>query len=240
MSAKVRIGLVGDYSKSVKAHLAIPGALDLAGRVVNCEVVPTWLHTSELGPDAGAQLSKFDGIWCVPGSPYANMEGALAAIQFSRTQSRPFLGTCGGFQHALIEYARNVLGWSQADHAESNPSSAMPLVSPLSCSLVGARGRILLKPGSQAAKFYGKNETNEEYHCNFGMNQKFRPALEAGGLQFSGEDENHEPRVAELSSHSFFMAALFQPELSQSSRTAHPLVTAFVRATCQHARDRRG
>src|SRR5204862_344720 len=82
------------------------------------------------------RLSPFDAIWCVPNSPYASMEGALCAIRFARESGRPFLGTCGGFQHTIIEYARNVLGFHEADHAESNPAAALPLISRLACFLL--------------------------------------------------------------------------------------------------------
>ena len=89
-------------------------------------------------------LAAFDGVWCVPASPYANTEGALNAIRVAREHRIPFLGTCGGFQHAVIEYARNVLGWTAADHAEVNPQAALALIAPLSCSLVEKTGEIRL------------------------------------------------------------------------------------------------
>ena len=111
----------------------------------------TWLETRDLpaAPDGG--LAAYDALWCVPASPYAHMPGALAAIQYAREAGVPFLGTCGGFQHALIEWARNVLGLVDADHLESNPDAALPLVAPLACSLQGARGRIHLLPGTRIA-----------------------------------------------------------------------------------------
>ena len=123
--------------------MAIPQALRSAAPD-GLKVEAEWLATETLGLDreavAGARLGAFDALWCVPASPYASMEGALCAIRFARERGVPFLGTCGGFQHALIEYARNVLGMEGADHAESNAEAATPLVTPLSCSLVGARG----------------------------------------------------------------------------------------------------
>jgi CTP synthase (UTP-ammonia lyase) len=176
------------------------------------------------------EFSAFAAIWCVPNSPYASMEGALRAIRFARESGRPFLGTCGGFQHAVIEYARNALGLHDADHAESNPAATLPLMSRLACSLAGATGVIRLAPGSRLAAIYGKTETVEKYHCNFGLNRRFESLLNGGELNVSGRDENGEVRGVELARHPFFIATLFQPERSASTGEAHPLICAFVRA----------
>jgi CTP synthase (UTP-ammonia lyase) len=230
LKANLRIGLIGDFNPGVKAHSAIPRALNLAAVAVSCEVEPVWLPTPSLNSTSESLLAAFDGLWCVPGSPYADMAGALQAIQFARTRRVPFLGTCGGFQHAVLEYARNVLGWSEADHAESSPAAALPLIAPLTCSLVGLRGSIRLLTGSQAARIYGRQETVENYHCNFGVNPRFQSQLQQGALKISGVDANGETRVIELSGHPFFMATLFQPELSALEGGAHPLVIAFLQA----------
>lgn len=100
--AVLRIALVGDYSPQVTAHAAIPKALALVAEHLGCCVEPVWMATGRLDGNAAAELGPFDGVWCVPASPYASMEGALAAIRFARETSRPFLGTCGGFQHAVL------------------------------------------------------------------------------------------------------------------------------------------
>src|ERR1700745_3028554 len=131
----VKIALIGDQSLHVKAHAAIPKALALAGDSIPATVEASWIHTTALDHNADQQLKNFQGIWGVPGSPYASMEGALRAILFARENNVPFLGTCGGSQHALIEYCRNALGLSDADHAESNPNTKFPLIAPLPCAL---------------------------------------------------------------------------------------------------------
>jgi len=169
----------------------------------------------------------------VPGSPYASIDGALRAIRFAREHGRPFLGTCGGFQHALIEYARNVLGLADADHAESSPEAEMPLIAPLSCALVGARGTIRFVPGSALAAIYGAPEAVEGYHCSYGLNPRYRSLLESSPLRISAVDEAGEVRGVELAGHPFFVATLFQPELSALAGTPHPLVRAFVAAAVQ-------
>ena len=225
-----KIGLIGDYNPSVRAHVAIPKALALAAESLACEVEPVWLPTPSLQPPVPPQLTRFDALWCVPASPYTNMDGALAAIRFAREKGIPFLGTCGGFQHALIEYARNQLGLSEADHAESNPTTALPLIAPLSCSLVGVNGRIKFQPGSQAAAIYGAQEATEEYHCNYGLNPAFQAQCHSGHLKITGFDDQGDARIIELAAHPFYLATLFQPELSalKNEKAAHPLITAFV------------
>src|SRR5688572_6507407 len=98
-----RLALVGDFSEEIVAHRAIPQALALARESTGVAVEWDWVDTARLA-EAPRQLADHAGIWCVPGSPYRNTDGALAAIRFSRETQRPFLGTCGGFQHALIEF----------------------------------------------------------------------------------------------------------------------------------------
>ncbi len=90
-------------------------------------------------------MPEFSGIWVVPASPYANMPGVLESIRWARENGRPFLGTCGGFQHALIEFGRNVAGLAGADHAETAPEAKLLLVTRLACSLVGKSGAVRLE-----------------------------------------------------------------------------------------------
>src|SRR5262245_13150081 len=151
----VQIALIGDYSATVIAHQAIPLALQRAGAEAAVEVRFTWHHTAQLGARPEAILAGFAGVWCVPGSPYADATAALAAIRFARQQLRPFLGTCGGFQHALLEYAHNVLGMAGAAHAEIDANAPDPLITPLSCALLGQSGEVSLVSGSRLAKAYG-------------------------------------------------------------------------------------
>src|SRR5437588_7938259 len=225
-----RIALIGDFSESVKAHKAIPRALELAATATAHSVEPVWVQTNTLHGNMAELLSSFNGIWCVPGSPYENMTGALEAIRFAREHARPFLGTCGGFQHTLLEYARNVLGLSAADHAESNPDAELPLLSPLSCSLVGRVGEVQLLPGSRLASFYGTSHAREAYHCNYGLTPRYRHLFEKTSLHMTAFDDHQELRGVELDGHPFFIATLFQPELAALENRLHPLILSFVRA----------
>jgi CTP synthase (UTP-ammonia lyase) len=170
----------------------------------------------------------------VPASPYESMEGALLAIRFARERGVPFLGTCGGFQHALIEYARNVLKLAGADSSESNPQATLPLIAPLSCSLVEATDTIVLQPGSRVATIYGKSEISEKYHCSYGLNPRYLTLFEASGLRITGFDKSGEARVFDLDGHPFYMGTLFQPERSAFNHVAHPLIVTYMQAVLTH------
>ena len=226
----MRIALIGDHDAGVTAHRAIPLALELAGQANGARVESEWLHTATLRDDLPRRLAGFDGLWCVPASPYANPRGALAAIRFARVMPRPFLGTCGGFQHALLEYAEACWGLERAAHAESEPDAANPVIAPLSCSLVEAHGEIHFAPGSRLAEIYGAPAADEEYHCRYGLSAGYAARLAAGPLRASGRDAAGEVRAVELEGHPFFVATLFQPERSALAGRVHPLVSAFVRA----------
>jgi CTP synthase (UTP-ammonia lyase) len=114
------------------------------------------------------------------------MTGALNSVKYARENNVPFLGTCGGFQHMLVEYARNVLGLERADHQESNPDAEMPVISGLACSLEGKRGKVIFKKKSKAAEIYGTAEAEEEFRCSFGVNPNFRHLFDDGKISVPG------------------------------------------------------
>lgn len=230
----IRIGLVGDRNLEVRAHAAIPRALDLAGKSLPRPLELVWLTTATLGRGPDDRLTGLGGLWCVPGSPYENTDAALWAIQGARERPLPFLGTCGGFQHAILEFARHVLGVAGAAHAELSPAAKDPWISELPCSLVGESGLVTMTPGSKAAGAYGKERATEEYHCNYGFNPAYRERMEAAGMKVTGVDEAGEVRIIELEGHPFFVATLFQPELSAYRGVPHPLIRAFGEAAFHH------
>ncbi len=219
----MRIALVGDFKPDVLAHQAIPKALALAadGWVVQ----PEWLGTESA---LEADLGSFDGFWCVPASPYRSMEGALRVIRFARENQRPFLGTCGGCQHAVLEFARNVLNISAVGHAESDPATTEPVIAGLACALIEASEVLQVVPGTRCREIYGADEIRETYHCSYGLNPAYLPRLVQGGLRVGVLGPNSEPRAIELPSHRFFLATLFQPERSAFRGRSHPLVREFV------------
>jgi CTP synthase (UTP-ammonia lyase) len=222
------IGLVGDYNPTVPAHQAIPLALQRAGAAIEVRVEFSWVPTETV--DSPDRVRLFDGLWCVPASPYRSTEGALCAIRHARERGRPFLGTCGGFQHAVIEYARGVLGWDDAEHAETAPDAQRAVITPLACALVETSDDVFLVPGTRIAAAYGATHIHEGYHCRYGLNPDFRAALCDGPLRATAEDTAGEVRAVELDGHPFFVATLFQPERAALRGASAPLVEAFVRA----------
>lgn len=227
----LRIALVGDYNPAVTAHQAIPTALADAGHALALDIQPRWLPTEAIRSEQ--VLADFDGIWCVPASPYRSMEGALLAIGHARRHGLPFLGTCGGFQHAVIEYARHQLGWPDAEHAETAPQAERAVISLLACSLVEESNVVSFVPGSRIAMAYGEDYARETYHCRYGLNPHFRTELTNGPLRATAQDATGEIRAIELDDHPFFVATLFQPERSALLGKPAPLVQAFARAIAQ-------
>jgi CTP synthase (UTP-ammonia lyase) len=166
----------------------------------------------------------------VPASPYADTNAAIAAIRYARERCRPFLGTCGGFQHAMLEYARHALGMRGAVHAEMAPGAPDPLIAPLSCSMVERTGAITFVPESRLARAYGATETVEGYHCTYGLAPRFEAMLRGDPLRVTGHDPSGEVRAVELEGHPFFVATLFQPERRALRGKTPPIVRAFLSA----------
>jgi CTP synthase (UTP-ammonia lyase) len=224
-----RIALVGDYNENVVAHRAIPLALKRAVAALRADVSWEWLPSRELRRSSEPQLEPYAGLWCVPGSPYENAAGVFAAIRFARLRERPFLGTCGGFQHAIIEYAQAVWG-IDALHAETHPGAEDPVIAPLVCGLVEVSGGLHFERGSQLGAIYRRESASEEYHCNYGFNPLYADRLKTGPLKVAARDDEGSVRAVELAYHPFFIGTLFQPERAALRDQLPPLVKAFVAA----------
>ncbi len=224
----ISVGLLGDYRASVVAHRAIPIALQLVATCHDVEVKAEWIPTKSLAGNVARVLSGFSTIWCVPGSPYESEKGALEGIRYAREADLPFLGTCGGCQHAILEYARNVLKLTNAEHAESNPAAALPLISQLSCALDEVRGTINLVRGSKLNGIYRKETIEEGYHCRYGLNPRLEHVLEGSNLAVSGRDGSGEARAMELKGKRFYIVTLFQPERVALDGMIPPVVEAFI------------
>jgi len=217
MSA-LRIGIVGDFDRGKHSHWATEAALFHAG---------------------ARRLQQFDGIWGAPGSPYESMTGILGAIQYAREHDMVYLGTCAGFQYALIEFSRNVLGLVDADSAENGPRAenivitpvhcATPSLSPRSPRLVGG-GVVRPLPGTLLESLCGSRTFVEEYFCSFETNPDFVSRWEDAGLCAAAIGENSEMRALEIRGRRFFLATLFQPQLSSSRERPHPIVEGYLRA----------
>ena len=172
--AVMKILLVGDYDQAVVAHQAIPRAIDLAARSLAAKVEQIWMRTAELNPHS---MPEFDALWCVPFSPYEKPELVIAAIKFARENDIPFLGTCAGYQHAVIETARNVLGFESVASLEDDADTPIPVIAPLACKFYDQAEAINIERGSRAGDIYQTERVLEEYHCGFGVKSRFRAYL---------------------------------------------------------------
>ena len=245
----VRIGILGDFNPEFRSHHATNDSLQHSARKLQLKVESEWLPTlSLLEAGARARLDSFDGLWASAGSPYKSFDGMLAGIEFARVHDRPFLATCGGFQYALIECARNVLGIADATTAEEDPKGKNIIISPVACALPnrdpkgpklsGKESKIRLRPGSYLAAFYGKEVIEEEYFCNYEMNPEFEWMAMEAGFPIVARGAKEECRAIESPANLFFVATLFQPQLSSREDKPHPLITAFVQHVADFRRKR--
>jgi len=249
VSEAVRIGILGDFNPEFRSHHATNESLQHVAAKLNLPVESAWISTqSVLEPNAQKMLESFDGIWAAPGSPYESFDGMLKGIEFARRRDWPFLGTCGGFQYTLIECARNVLGIKDADTAENNSGSKNIVIYPVACAvpdraedapkLSGAIPEIRLRPGSYLQSFYMKDTVVEEFFCNFEVNPDYEWAAMEAGFPVVARGPQGEIRAIESPTHLFYIATLFQPQLSSKPKKPHPLVLAFVQAAMDWNRKR--
>src|SRR5581483_8821784 len=170
--------ILGDFNIEFRSHHATNDSLQHAASKLELKVESDWIPTPTLiEPGANKILDSFDGLWASPGSPYKSFDGMLKGIEVARRRDWPFLGTCGGFQYAFIEFARNVLHIADAESAENNSRSKNIIIYPVACvvpdrkgeapNLSGAVPEIRLRPGSYLQTFYGKDKetVTEEFFC---------------------------------------------------------------------------
>jgi CTP synthase (UTP-ammonia lyase) len=221
------IAVVGDYGAERPTHKATQQALEHA---VQPPLRFEWLASERAAELDDAELASYAGLLISPGSPYRSMDGALRAIRVAREQAVPLLGTCGGFQHVAVEFARDVLGIEDADHEEMNPGARALAVVRLPVSLADQEHEVFFASGSRVAAIYGASVAVEPFFCSFGLNPEYRLQAEEKGLVVSGTSADAAARVFELPEHPFFVATLYVPQARYGSDDPHPLVTAFVAA----------
>ena len=253
MRQALRIALLGDFDRHKHSHWATEAALFHAASWLDSGLEPRWFPTETLeSPDAQGRLAHFDGIWGAPGSPFHSSIGMLRAIEFARRGDFPYLGTCAGFQYALIEFTRNVLGLGDADTAENEANSRNIVITPVACPLPASA-----PAGSSAApKLHGGDSVypvkgtlvhdlcrtaalKGEYFCNFETNPEYVPRWEAAGLRVAARGPRNEMRAFDLPGNRFFLATLFQPQLSSTGEQPHPLVLGYLRACAEFRTSRK-
>ncbi|HEY8284515.1 MAG TPA: CTP synthase [Chloroflexota bacterium] len=233
MTAAIRIGLIGDYQPACDIHQATEAAPRHAATRLGLPLELAWLPTASLDPVPDDVLGTYDALWCAPGSPYQSMSGALNAIRWAREHEVPCLGTCAGFQHMVIEYARNVLLISDAQHAEYGVTTGLLVITPLSCSLVGQTLEIRVDPEARVGHIYQQGQIQEQYYCTFGLDRAFQALLHDAGLRVVGVDQEGDARIIELPDHPFFVGTLFVPQRRSTMERPHPLIVAYVEAAAR-------
>lgn len=244
----MRIGLIGDFDAEKPSHRATHDALTAAAGEAGAALESSWIGTESLLTDDGvAALLTCDGVWVAPGSPYHSLEGALAGIRAARESDLPVLGTCGGFQHIVLEYARNVLGMPGASHQEYDPEDEDAIVTLSSCAIdagggprLGGELRVTLDDGSRVRAVCGRRQVVERFNCSFELNRRHEPAFASGPLRIVGRGDEGEARVVEMDGSRFFVATLFLPQMRPPTEGVHPIVRAFVEAAAERATSRSG
>lgn len=165
--APPRIGIVGEFQPNFAPHSAIAPSVEHARGADGCGLPATleWVATDDAENMTTQELAGYAGWWIAPGSPYRSMGGALKVIRYAREQDIPLLGTCGGYQHVVLEYARNVLGFSEAAHAEYDPYASDLFISEPSCSLAGHTMTVAVRENTTAAALYKQGTVAEKYYC---------------------------------------------------------------------------
>ena len=224
--------ILGEYNPDSETHRATNAAIRHSLFGLNAELTTSWISTETIKE---ADIVQAHGPWVAPGSPYKDLSQALQAIRLAREKLIPCLGTCGGFQHMVLEFARNVLGFADAGHAEYALDASRLFISALSCSVAGKELRVRLQPHTTAHTLYGGDEAVEQYYCTFGVNSEYSDTL-AGNrdLVISGRDVNGEIRIIEILDHPFFVGTLFVPQIKSRESAPHPLVSGFMHAILRH------
>ncbi|MCE2875629.1 MAG: CTP synthase [Planctomycetaceae bacterium] len=244
-SRRVKIGVMGKYASLRDAYASIDKAIEHCGIHLNAAVELHWLDTSALDSTAkvAATLKDMDGIIVPGGFGQRGVEGKIRCVEHARTSKLPFLGICLGFQMAVIEYARNVLGLRDANSTEFDPATAHAFISELPDQkklegIVGGTMRlggqdVQLDPDSFASKLYGATTVRERFRHRYEVEPNYIDALQSAGLHFSGRHTKHPiMQVLELgaSDHPCFIAAQFHPELTSRPLHPQPLFMGLVAA----------
>ena len=239
---EVSIGIVGKYVEYEDSYKSLKEALVHGALAENLKLRVTWLEAEGLEVEGyQSQLHGFDGILVPGGFGKRGIEGMLNAIRFAREQKVPYFGICLGMQTACIEFARNVCGLSKANSGEFDPATPHRIIYKLreltGVEEMGGTMRLgawdcVLKPGSLAARAYGKTEISERHRHRYEFNREYEALLVGGGLQLTGTTPDATyVEIVELPDHPFFLGCQFHPEFKSKPLEPHPLFHAFVKAS---------
>ena len=244
MTNSISIGIIGDFNPEKPSHIATDAALKHAADFLSLDLRPEWLGTGNLRRKSVKDtIVQYQGLFAAPGTPYFFADGAIKGIRLAREMNIPFLGTCGGSQYTLLEFARNVAGMTNAAHTELAPKTDMPLLIKITCAVDKTKGPkvprlqgtfdINLVQGTEAFKLYGKPKVSESYSCSYELNPEYEGRLIESGLIISGRDDNGKARIFEVHNKRFFIATGFLPQLNSSPQNPHPLILAFLKSAAE-------
>ena len=223
----IHIALIGDFSEKKHTHLALNTCVGHCREKLQFPVKTTWVPTTAI-PDPTVLSRDYDGLWITPGSPYANDEAVYDVIRWAREHNVPLLGTCGGFQYMVVEYARNVLGMPDAAHEESDPTMPQLVVARLSCSLKGQQEEVrITDKQSWLYRVLHRDTITGFFNCAYGVNPVYTDRLNQHPFVFTAFSESGAVRGVELKGHRFFEGTLFQPPLESTPEVPNPLIMNF-------------
>ena len=238
----VKIALVGKYVEIKDAYLSIAEALEHAGIANDVKVEIERIDSSEVTEQsADSLLSHADGILVPGGFGARGHEGKLEAIRYARMNNVPYFGICYGLQWAVVEFARNVCGWSKAHSTEVEPATEKPVITHMpdqrSLEQMGGSMRLgafdcKLTPGTKAFAAYGKENIQERHRHRYEVSNIYRDELRNLGLVISGiNPERNLVEVVELPEHRWFVACQYHPEFLSRPYRSHPLFRDFIGAS---------
>ncbi|MDB5203637.1 MAG: synthase [Ferruginibacter sp.] len=239
--SRVKIGLIGKYIELQDAYKSILESFIHAGSINQCKVQIVNVHSEYITADNVAEkLKDLDGLLVAPGFGSRGVEGKIAAVQYAREQQLPFFGICLGMQMAVIEYARNVLGWKDAHSTEMDTATPYPVIALMDeQKKIRKKGGTMrlgaydcdIKENSLAFNIYGQEKISERHRHRWEFNNKFLTDFENAGLIPSGKNPaNGLVEIVELKDHPFFIGVQYHPELKSTVENPHPLFVHFVQA----------
>ena len=242
----VTVAMVGKYMALQDAYISVTEAIKHGGIANDAKVELRRVDSEEIEEQGAAKLLKeMHGIVVPGGYGDRGVEGKILAIQHARETDLPFLGLCLGMQCAVIEFARNVCGWKDANSAEFDPDTEHPVLDLLpeqeGVTDKGATQRLgaypmRIMPGTRGRKVYGAARGSERHRHRYEVNNKFRPELEDRGLVTAGVSPDGKlVELVELPDHPFFLGSQYHPEFKSRPTRAHPLFREFVKAALAHA-----
>ncbi len=243
---EITIGLVGKYVELQDSYKSILESFIHAGAVNEVKVNVRSIHSEHLNEkNFEVKLKGLNGVLVAPGFGERGVEGKIRAIQYARENNIPFLGICLGMQMAVIEFARNVLGFKDATSTEMNSSTEHPVINLMEAqkNITNKGGTMrlgswdcVLKQGTLAEKIYhGKKQIAERHRHRYEFNDDYQEQIEKAGMVASGiNKETSLVEIVEIPSHPWFIGVQYHPEYKSTVLNPHPLFVGFVKAALDH------